>query len=154
MVDIAVPRDIEPEVGELGDVYLYTVDDLQEVIQENLRSRQQAAEQATEIIDFQVEEFMAWLRSLDAVDLIQGYRAHAHAIRDEVLDKARRMLENGRPADEVLGFLANTLTNKLLHTPSTQLRAAGSAGQQELLDAANALFGLGNGTVRPQSDDT
>ena len=60
----------------------------------------------------------------------------------------------GRPPEEALAFLAQTLTNKLLHTPSTQLRAAGSAGQQELLDAANALFGLGNGTVRPQSDDT
>jgi len=152
MVDIAVPRDIEPEVGELADIYLYTVDDLQEVIQDNMRSRQQAAEQAVEIIDFQVEEFMAWLRSLDAVDLIQGYRAHAHAIRDEVLDKARRMLDNGRPADEVMSFLANTLTNKLLHTPSAQLRAAGSAGQTELLDAANALLGLG-ATHKPQSDD-
>ena len=143
MVDIAVPRDIEPEVNELADVYLYTVDDLQEVIQDNMRSRQQAAEQAVEIIDFQVEEFMAWLRSLDAVDLIQGYRAHAQAIRDEVLDKAQRLLDNGRPADEVLKYLANTLTNKLLHTPSTQMRAAGSAGHRELLEAANALFGLG-----------
>ncbi len=152
MVDIAVPRDIEPEVGELADVYLYTVDDLQEVIQDNLRSRQQAAEQAVEIVDFQVEEFMAWLRSLDAVDLIQGYRAHAHAIRDEVLDKAQRMLDNGRPASEVMAFLANTLTNNLLHTPSAQLRAAGSAGQTDLLDAANALFGLGAGH-KPSADD-
>jgi glutamyl-tRNA reductase len=150
MVDIAVPRDIEPEVGDLADVYLYTVDDLQEVIQENIRSRQQAAEQAEEIIDFQVESFMAWLRSLDAVDLIQGYRAHAQAIRDEVLDKAQRLLDNGRPADEVMNFLANTLTNKLLHTPSTQLREAGSSGRQELLDAANALFGL---SQTPKSDD-
>jgi glutamyl-tRNA reductase len=154
MVDIAVPRDIEPEVDELADIYLYTVDDLQEVIQENMRSRQQAAEQAVEIIDFQVEEFMAWLRSLDAVDLIQGYRAHAQSIRDEVLDKAQRLLDNGRPADEVLKFLANTLTNKLLHTPSTQMRAAGSAGQRELLEAANALFGLGQGDdTKPQTDD-
>ena len=142
MVDIAVPRDIEPEVSELRDVYLYTVDDLQEVIQENLHSRQEAAEQAREIIEFQVSEFRAWLGSLDAVDLIQNYRANALAVRDEVLLKAQRMLESGKPPSEVLEFLANTLTNKLLHTPSSQLRLAGSNGRQELLEAANTLFQL------------
>jgi glutamyl-tRNA reductase len=145
MVDIAVPRDIEAEVGNLEDVYLYTVDDLEEVIQGNLRSRQEAAEQAREIILFQVDEFLSWMRSLDAVGLIQDYRRQANQIRDEVLAKAQRMLEGGRPADEVLNFLAQTLTNKLLHTPSAQLREAGSAGRHELLDAANALFQLGHG---------
>ena len=144
MVDIAVPRDIEPEVAKLRDVYLYTVDDLQEVIQENLRSRQEAAEQAREIIDFQVREFRAWLGSLDAVDLIQDYRAHAEGLRDEVLARARRMIEAGRDPHEVLDYLAHTLTNKLLHTPSTQLRLAGSSGRHELLDAANTLFQLGH----------
>jgi len=143
MVDIAVPRDIEPEVGELRDIYLYTVDDLEEVIQENLQSRQDAAQQAREIIEFQVSEFRAWLGSLDAVDLIQNYRAHAHGIRDEVLARSQRMLEAGKPPQEVLEYMAKTLTNKLLHTPSTQLRMAGSSGQQELLEAANALFQLG-----------
>jgi glutamyl-tRNA reductase len=144
MVDIAVPRDIEPEVGELRDIYLYTVDDLEEVIQENLKSRQEAAEQAREIIDFQVGEFREWLGSLDAVDLIADYRASAEAARDEVLEKARRMLEAGKDPQDVIGFLANTLTNKLLHTPSAQLRNAGSSGQHELLEAANTLFQLGH----------
>jgi glutamyl-tRNA reductase len=143
MVDIAVPRDIEPEVSDLRDVYLYTVDDLEEVIQENLQSRQEAAEQAREIIDFQVAEFRAWLNSLDAVDLIQNYRANAEAARDEVLSKAQRMLDAGKDPREALNFLANTLTNKLLHTPSTQLRLAGSSGQHEILEAANTLFQLG-----------
>ena len=144
MVDIAVPRDIEPEVGELRDVYLYTVDDLQEVIQENLRSRQEAAEQATEIIEFQVGEFLNWLRSLDAVHLIQDYRRHAEKARDDVLNKAVRMIENGKSTEEAMNYLAHTLTNKLLHTPSAQLREAGSSGQRELLEAANALFQLGH----------
>lgn len=143
MVDIAVPRDIEPEVGELGDVYLYTVDDLEEVIQENLRSRQDAAEQAREIIEVQVSEFHSWLGSLDAVDLIADYRASAETARDEVLRKAHRMLDAGKEPHEVVCFLANTLTNKLLHTPSSQLRNAGSNGQQELLEAASTLFQLG-----------
>jgi glutamyl-tRNA reductase len=145
MVDIAVPRDIEPEVSGLEDVYLYTVDDLDEVIQDNLQSRQDAAAQAREIIEFQVDEFIAWMRSLDAVGLIQDYRRQASVVRDEVLQKALRMIESGRPADEALAFLANTLTNKLLHTPSTQLREACSSGQTDLLEAANTLFQLGHG---------
>jgi len=140
MVDIAVPRDIEPEVGNLEDIYLYTVDDLQEVIQDNLRSRQEAAEQAREIIEQQTEEFMAWLRSLDAVDLIMDYRSQAEQTRDEVLQRAQRMLENGKSADEALNFLARTLTNKLLHVPSSQLREASSNGDTSILEAANALF--------------
>jgi glutamyl-tRNA reductase len=145
MVDIAVPRDIEAEVANLEDVYLYTVDDLDEVIQGNLRSRQDAAEQAREIITFQVDEFLAWMRSLDAVGLIQDYRRQAGLIRDEVLSKAQRMLESGKPPEDALNFLAQTLTNKLLHNPSTQLREACSNGQHELLEAANALFQLGHG---------
>jgi glutamyl-tRNA reductase len=145
MVDIAVPRDIEAEVANLEDVYLYTVDDLDEVIQDNLRSRQEAAAKAREIIEFQVDEFLAWMRSLDAVGLIQDYRRQAGLIRDEVLTKALRMLEAGRPPEEALNYLAQTLTNKLLHTPSAKLREAGSSGRHELLEAANALFQLGHG---------
>ena len=140
MVDIAVPRDIEAEVGDLDDVYLYTVDDLDEVIQENLRSRQEAADQAIEIIDLHVDEFMGWVQSLDAVDMIRGYRQQAEVTRDEVLQRAMKLMESGKPPEEALRFLAHTLTNKLLHTPSTKIRQAGFDGQWELLDAANALF--------------
>ncbi|WP_456417889.1 glutamyl-tRNA reductase [Thiolapillus sp.] len=142
MVDIAVPRDIEAEVRSLRDVYLYTVDDLEEVIQENLKSRQQAAEQAVEIIELRTAEFMGWLRSLDAVEMIQSYRGQANAIKQQTLEKALRMLENGCTPEQTLEFLANTLTNKLLHTPSSQLREAGSSGRQELLEAATTLFQL------------
>ena len=142
MVDIAVPRDVEPEVAELEDVYLYTVDDLEEVIEENLRSRQEAAEQAREIVETHAEEFMGWLRSLDALSVIQDFRTRAEAIRDEVLDKALRQVGAGKSPEEALQFLANTLTNKLLHAPSAQLRAAGSSGQTQLLEAASTLFQL------------
>lgn len=142
MVDIAVPRDIEPEVGNLEDIYLYTVDDLQEVIQDNLRSRQEAAEQAQEIIEQQTHEFMSWLRSLDAVNLIQNFRSRAEQDRDEVLSRAMRMLEKGKSPEETLQFLANTLTNKLLHVPSSKLREASSNGDARLLEAANTLLQL------------
>ena len=142
MVDIAVPRDIEPEVGELSDVYLYTVDDLQGVVDEGMRSRQQASEQAMEIVDLHTEEFMAWVRSLDALSLIQDYRARAECIRDQMVERARRQLAAGKPAAEVVSVLAHTLTNKLLHNPSVRLRQAGREGQADLLDAANELFQL------------
>jgi glutamyl-tRNA reductase len=142
MVDIAVPRDIEPEVSNLRDVYLYTVDDLQEVIQENLKSRQEAAEQAREIIGFQIGEFRDWLGSLDAIDLIQDFRSTAEAARDEVLEKTLRMLESGKDPEEAAQYLAHTLTNRLLHAPCQQLRAAGSAGQHDILEAASTLFQL------------
>lgn len=125
MVDIAVPRDIEAEVGDLNDVYLYTVDDMQEVIEENMRSRQEAAEQALEIIDLHTEEFMGWLRSLDAASLIQDYRRTAEKMRNEVLQRAMKLLHNGKSPEEALTFLAHSLTNKLLHTPSSQIRRAG-----------------------------
>jgi len=142
MVDLAVPRDIEPEIGELDDIYLYTVDDLRDVVAEGLRSRREAAEQAEEIIDFHTEEFLCWLRSLDAVTMIRDYRDHAERLRDQVLAKALRQLEGGKPPAEVVGFLAHTLTNKLLHGPSTRLCQAGREGREELLEAANALFQL------------
>ena len=95
IVDIAVPRDIEPEAGELNDVYLYTVDDLKDVIEENMRSRQQAAQQAEEIIDTQVIHFMEWLGSLDAAATIRDLRAQAEDISRDAMEAARRKLQQG-----------------------------------------------------------
>ena len=148
MVDIAVPRDIEAEVGELKDVYLYTVDDLQEVIEENLRSRQEAAEAAQEIIDLHTEEFMGWLRSLDAVNMIQDFRRQSEALRDEVLERALSQLRGGKSPEESLRFLAHTLTNKFLHAPSTRLRQASSEGEFSLLQAAETLFRLKDASAK------
>jgi glutamyl-tRNA reductase len=142
MVDIAVPRDIEPEVGQLNDIYLYTVDDLQSVVDEGLRSRHHAAEQAMEIVDLHTEEFMAWVRSLDAVSVIQDYRGRCECIRDETVRRAHRQLAAGKPPQEVVRYLAHALTNKLLHHPSVRLRRAGREGQADLLEAANELFQL------------
>lgn len=144
MVDIAVPRDIEPECSELDDVYLYTVDDLEEIIQEGLRSRQEAAKQAEEIIESQVSHFMGWLRSLQVVDSIRLYREQAEHLRDIELEKAKRMLARGEPVEEVLQRLARGLTNKLTHSPSAQMRQAGFDGRYDLVDAARILFDIKN----------
>ena len=142
IVDIAVPRDIEPEAGELEDVYLYTVDDLQDVIQENLRNRQQAAIQAEEIIDTQVIHFMDWLNSLDAVSTIRALRDQAYVIQDEVLNNAQQKLRAGADPEKVLKDVTHALTNKLIHSPSTRLHAAGAEGRDDLLSAAQELFNL------------
>ncbi|NIP73692.1 MAG: glutamyl-tRNA reductase [Gammaproteobacteria bacterium] len=142
MVDIAVPRDIEPAVDRLDDVYLYTVDDLKDVIEENLQSRREAARQADEIVDVQVAHFMGWVRSRDAVDAICAYRGRAERTRDEVLEKALHMFDQGRPADEVLRFLGHTLTNKLIHHPCANLKQAAAQGRTELIRAAQELLEL------------
>ncbi len=142
MVDIAVPRDVEPEVGELEDVYLYTVDDLQEVIEENRRSRQAAAAEAEEIIDTQVDHFMGWIRAQTAVHTIREYRERAEALREQALGHALRRLAAGRAPDKVLEEFGHLLTNKLLHEPSVELNHAAYQGHTELLDAARRLFRL------------
>ncbi len=142
MVDIAVPRDIEPEAAELEDVYLYTVDDLEEIIQEGLRTRQEAAKQAEQIIERQVGRFMGWLRSLDAVATIRAYREGAERVRDQEVAKARRMLAAGRDPNEVVFLLARALTNKLLHAPTVAMRQAGFEGRGEVLEVARELFDL------------
>lgn len=143
MVDIAVPRDIEPEVGQLQDVYLYTVDDLEEVIQENLKSRQEAAKQAAEIIDNQAAHFMAWLNSLQAVSVIRAYRENAEQATREVVNRALRQIAAGADPQQVIERLGHQLTNKLMHAPCVQMRRAASEGRAELLEAARDLFDLG-----------
>lgn len=141
MVDIAVPRDIDPAVGELDDVFLYGIDDLRQVIDDNRRSREAAAREADAIIDLQVERYMAWRRALTLKNPAIDLRQHAEQYRDEVLAKAQAMLSRGKSPDEALAFLANTLTNKLLHHPSARLREATLSGDLELLHAAGRLYG-------------
>jgi len=142
MVDIAVPRDIAADVGDLPDVYLYTVDDLNEVIQENLRSREQAANQAEEIIDTQVSHFMGWMKSLDAVNTIRDLREQTQQTQQEVINKAKRMLDNGKSPVDVVEYVAHTLSNKLTHAPCSQLRQASYEGRNEMINVARQLFQL------------
>ncbi len=142
MVDLAVPRDIEPEVAKLADVYLYTIDDLQNVIEHNLQSRKQAASQAEQIIEDEVKQFSLWLRGQEVVDMVRTFRSKAESQRDDVLGKAHKMLEQGKPAEEVLQYLAYTLTNKLTHDPTEALRLASAEGRNELVRAASTLLNI------------
>ena len=142
MVDIAVPRDIATDVAELDDIYLYTVDDLQQVIEENLHSREEAAQQAEEIIDVQVERFMAWMRSLNAVPTVRAYREYAKSLGARELEKATRQLANGKPPQEVAEALTRNLVRKLTHNPSVNLRSAAADGETGLFEAVRTLFHL------------
>jgi glutamyl-tRNA reductase len=140
LLDLAVPRDIEADVAELADVYLYTVDDLEQVIEENRASRREAAEQAQAIIDLQVEHFMAWWRAQGRQDALKVLRSRGEAAREDALARAREQLALGKDPNEVLALLAHQLTNKLLHAPSAALRQAALDGDLDLLRAAERLY--------------
>ena len=142
IVDIAVPRDVDPAAADLDDVYLYTVDDLRGVIEENLRGRREAAIQAEEIIESQVVNFMEWMNARDSVSTIRAMRDRAEGIRQEVLDMARRRLSRSEDPALVLQDITRILTNKLMHAPSVRLRSAGTPGREELLKVVRELYSL------------
>ncbi len=142
MVDIALPRDIEPEVGELSDVYLYSVDDLHEVIKDNVNSRKKAADVAEQIIEKSSEDFTVKLRGRSAINTLKLYRQQVENLRQQELNKALRLIAAGKPLEEVLQQLANNLTNKLIHSPCVEIRKAGGNGDTKKLDWAKELLGL------------
>ena len=142
MVDIAVPRDIEPQVAHLNDVYLYTVDDLKEVIDENIRSRESAARKAETIIDEGVELWRRQLRALGAVDTIRAVRENTDRLRDAELEKVLKALQRGDDPEQLMRTLARNLTNKFLHQPTIRLKQAGEEGLAERIAWANQLFGV------------
>ncbi len=140
LLDLAVPRDIEPETASLQDVYLYTIDDLGAVIEENLRSRREAAREAEAIVELQVEHYLGWWRALPENGSLKRMRAAGEAARDRALAEARQMLAAGKPPGDALDFLAHTLTNRLLHAPTAALRTAAQRGDHEVLRAAERLY--------------
>lgn len=142
MMDIAVPRDIEPEVGELDDVYLYTVDDLRDVIDENRQSRTAAAKEAHSIIDDLVAAYRREHRARYSVAAIKSYRQHAQELKTDALQKALKNLAKGQAPEQVMQQLADNLTNKLLHNPTQQLKQAGEEGRDEILALSQQLLGF------------
>ncbi|MCH8176804.1 MAG: glutamyl-tRNA reductase [Proteobacteria bacterium] len=140
MVDLAVPRDIESQVGELEDVYLYTVDDLNSVIDENLRSREQAAEAAQEIISLEVNTFTQWLKTHQSADEIRQLRQNAEAIKQQCLGRAMAQFDQDQDAEKALNTLANILTNKMLHGPTIEMRKALKTGDQDTIRFLKSLI--------------
>jgi glutamyl-tRNA reductase len=140
MVDLAVPRDIDPAVADLEDVYLFSIDDLQQLIDENRQQREAAAGGARLLIDEEVARFLTDSRVQDAGPAIRALRQHADEIRVQTLEQARRLLAAGKSADEVMDYLANTLTNRLLHSPTQALRQAAVLADSALAEAVTRLL--------------
>jgi glutamyl-tRNA reductase len=142
MVDIAVPRDIEPAVADFEDVYLYTIDDLQGFVNQNLKAREGEARQARILIEEEVARFMSGLRGQHAVPTIRELRTSAELVRAQTLEQAVRLLGAGRSPEDALAYLADTLTHRLIHAPTHELRHAGELGDETLVTAARRLFHL------------
>ena len=144
MVDLAVPRDIEPEVAQLDDVFLYTVDDLAQVVSEGMENRQAAALDAETIVTARVETFMQWLAKREAVPTIKALRDQAEATRQTELDKAIKLIQKGESPEKVLEALSNALTNKFLHAPSHALNQAHGDEHAKLENILKQLYQIKN----------
>lgn len=142
LVDIAVPRDVEPEVGKLANAYLYSVDDLQSIISHNLAQRKAAAVQAETIVEQETSEFMAWLRAQSVSETIREYRGQAEQVRDDLTAKALAALEQGGDAQAIMQDLAWKLTNRLIHAPTKSLQQAARDGDDERLTILRNSLGL------------
>lgn len=144
LVDIAVPRDVESQVGDLNDAYLYSVDDLQSIVDGNIEQRKVEAIQAEAIVSEESAAFMSWMRSLQAVDSIRDYRKSANEIREDLLSKSLQSLAAGGDPEKVLLELSNKLTNKLIHAPTRALQSAAEQGEPAKLMVIRQSLGLEN----------
>ncbi len=142
MVDLAVPRDIEEEVGQLDDIFLYTVDDLAQVVESGIESRQAAVVEAEDIIANRVKDFLGWLESRDTVPVIRSLRDSAERMRRHEMEHALKLLAKGENPEKVLEHLSHRLTNKFLHAPTQTLNVADGGERAELQSAAARLFHL------------
>lgn len=142
LVDIAVPRDVEPEVGKLPNAYLYSVDDLHAIIESNLAQRKAAAVQAETIVVQESSEFMSWLRAQGGVETIREYRTQADRVRGDLEARALSALQNGGNAEDIIRDLAHKLTNRLIHAPTKSLQQAARDGDDERLQILRDSLGL------------
>ena len=142
MVDLAVPRDIEPEIAELDDIFLYTVDDLAQVVEAGMESRQQAVIEAEQIIITRVDGFLHWMSARESVPVIRSLREHAESLRQAELERAVRLLAKGEDPQRVLEALSHGLTNKLMHGPTRFLNQAEGVHKAEAGRVVRELFNL------------
>ena len=142
IVDLAVPRDVEPEAGDLDDVFLYSVDDLSNIVKDNLKIRHESVMQAEQMIATQAESFLRWLEGRAVVPTITALHGIHDELRAAELERARKLLASGAPTDQVLEQLARALTNKFLHAPTQALSQAGDAERAELIALFERIYRL------------
>jgi glutamyl-tRNA reductase len=145
IVDLAVPRDVEPEAGDLDDVFLYSVDDLSNIVKDNLNIRRESVAQAEQMIATQAESFLRWLEGRAVVPTIAALHGHHDELRATELERARKLLLSGTPPEQVLELLARGLTNKFLHAPTQALNQAGDAERAELVAAFERIYNIPDG---------
>jgi glutamyl-tRNA reductase len=150
LIDLAVPRDIEYEVGELDDAYLYTVDDLQNIVEQNVANREVAAQQAEHMISKMVISYGSWQQHYQNVDLIKNYREKAEQTRDDALQRALRQIDDGIEPDEAMKELAFKLTQAMLHGPTKALQQASKLPDDNNLNFLAKALGL-QGTVKRET---
>jgi glutamyl-tRNA reductase len=151
LIDLAVPRDIEPQVADISDAFLYSVDDLRDVIEENLRLRASEASKADEIVGAGITQLEADLKARRSADVVRSYRDSALAVQQQELERALKMLAKGEDPETVLRRLARDLTNKLIHAPTTGLRQMAREGDLSSVSRVAALLGLD--TPDPERDE-
>lgn len=142
LVDLAVPRDIESEVGQLDDAYLYTVDDLQQIVEKNLANRHDAAQQADTMIQLQAQQYLQWKQSQQSIDVLKNFREQSTAQKDQLVGRALNQLADGKDASVVLVELANKLTNSLIHAPTKALKKAAHEQDDVALGMLQEALGL------------
>lgn len=142
LVDLAVPRDIEAEVAELDDAYLYSVDDLQHIVEQNVAGRQSAAVEAESMIVQQAQSFINWNQSQESIDLLKEFRRGSEAQRDKIQQRAINQIKEGKDPEQVVSELANKLTNALLHGPTKALKDAAQNQDKESLKVLSKILGL------------
>ena len=140
MVDLAVPRDVEAEVAELDDVFLYSLDDLAQIVESGLQSRQAAVVEAEQIIDTRVDHFLHWMESRDAVPTIRALRDNAERMRRHEVERAVRHLARGEDPQRVIEALSHGLTNKFMHGPTHLLSSAEGEARNDLASLLGRLF--------------
>ena len=142
LVDLAVPRDIEGEVAELEDAFLYTVDDLQHIVEQNLASRQNAAMEAEKMIAHQVQHYLEWNQAQASIDVLKEFRQQSEQHRDKLQSRALNQLAEGKNPEQVIIELANKLTNGLMHAPTKALKQAAQKQDTDKLDVLREALGL------------
>lgn len=142
LVDLAVPRDIEGEVSELDDAYLYSVDDLQHIVEQNLESRKSAAREAQKLIDNQAQHYLNWSNAQESMDVLKDFRNQSEQQRDKLQSRALNQLAEGKDPEQVVAELANKLTNSLLHSPTKALKLAAQTQDEESLRLLIKALGI------------
>jgi len=140
IVDLAVPRDVEPEAAKLNDVFLYSIDDLAEIVKDNLQIRQEAVREAEEMIATQACSFLRWLEGRSVVPTITALHGHHEQLRAAELERVRKLLAGGTSPEQALDLLARGLTNKFLHAPTQALSQAGDAERAELVAVFERIY--------------